>query len=385
MNVKSKKTDSNAKKKKIKKPEWAQDNAHSKEFASFVMEGIDIDPKEKMQQAQKNVSMKSSQDFKYYVDGILNKNRTILAQAISIIESNANKHFELSQKIIKELLPYRGNSIRIGITGVPGVGKSTFIESFGTQLCSTNRKVAVLAVDPSSGISGGSILGDKTRMEKLSNNENAFIRPSPSGGTLGGVNRKSRETIILCEAFGFDTILVETVGVGQSETTVKSMVDFFLFLGLPGAGDELQGIKKGIIEMCDAIAINKADGDNITKAQVACAEFKNALHYSNSPYSSIWQIPVMPISALNGNGIEDIWQTVLNFTKTLKDNNLFHNVRNKQDENWILSMVQEEIQNRFFNNDKSRDVIKQHMQSFQNKSVTATDVAQNILKAITSF
>ena len=215
------------------------------------------------------------------------------------------------------LLPHAGQAVRVGITGVPGVGKSTYIESFGLQLVQQGHWVAVLAVDPSSSKSGGSIMGDKTRMERLSLEQQAFIRPSPSGGTLGGVARRTRETIVVCEAAGFDVIIVETVGVGQSETTVASMVDFFLVLMLAGAGDELQGIKKGVLELADAIAINKADGNNIAKAEKAKKEYENALHLL-TPSSKIWSPPVLTCSAVTMDGIEDIWQTILDYKEKLE-------------------------------------------------------------------
>lgn len=249
-----------------------------------------------------------------YVSGILSGDRTILSRAITLTESLLPKHSDKIQAVIEKCLPYSGNSVRIGITGVPGAGKSTFIESFGTYLAENDRKIAVLAIDPSSQRTKGSILGDKTRMEKLSAHPNAFIRPSPSAGTLGGVARKTRETIILCEAAGFDTILVETVGVGQSETTVQSMVDFFLLLILAGAGDELQGIKRGIIEMADLIAITKADGSNRIAAEAARVSFQNALHMYPAPPSG-WKPRVMVCSALENTGIGELWDIILEYTR----------------------------------------------------------------------
>ncbi|MDP4290279.1 MAG: methylmalonyl Co-A mutase-associated GTPase MeaB, partial [Bacteroidota bacterium] len=244
-----------------------------------------------------------------YVDGILKGNRIILSQAITLVESSLHAHKILAQQIIERCLPYSGNSFRIGITGVPGVGKSTFIEAFGTYLTSMGHKLAVLAIDPSSSRSRGSILGDKTRMEDLSIDPNAFIRPSPSAGSLGGVARKTRESIILCEAAGFDIIFIETVGVGQSETAVHSMVDFFLLLMLAGAGDELQGIKRGIMEMADAIVINKADGDNLLKAQTAKVEYQNALHLFPTAESG-WNPEVETMSARKKEGMDRVWDII---------------------------------------------------------------------------
>jgi len=252
-----------------------------------------------------------------YIDGVLANNRRMVAKTITLIESSLFAHQESAKAIVNELLSHAGKAVRIGITGVPGVGKSTYIESFGLQLVRQGHRVAVLAVDPSSSKSGGSIMGDKTRMEKLSLEPNAFIRPSPSGGTLGGVARRTRETIVVCEAAGFDVIIVETVGVGQSETTVASMVDFFLVLMLAGAGDELQGIKKGVLELADAIAINKADGTNIENAKIAKLEYERALSIL-TPFSKTWSPPVLTCSAVTMKGIDEIWQTILEHRKKIE-------------------------------------------------------------------
>ena len=269
------------------------------------------------------------EDAGYYIDGVLEGNRRVIAKTITLVESSLTAHQELAKKIIDTLLPYSGRAVRIGITGVPGVGKSAFIESFGMMLLKDEHRIAVLAVDPSSKKSGGSVMGDKTRMERLSVEETAFIRPSPSGGTLGGVARKTRETMIVCEAAGFDVMVVETVGVGQSETTVASMVDFFLVLMLSGAGDELQGIKKGVLELADAIAITKADGDNIEKAKRARKEYETALHLIN-PSSSNWSPPVVTCSALKLEGVENIWDIVLNHREKLKSTGVFEENRKNQ-------------------------------------------------------
>ncbi|MFW5637595.1 MAG: methylmalonyl Co-A mutase-associated GTPase MeaB [Thermodesulfobacteriota bacterium] len=287
-------------------------------------------------------------DPQYYVRGVLDRNRLILSRTITLIESGLAAHQELARTIIDRLLEHTGNAVRLGITGVPGAGKSTFIESFGTMLTQKGKRVAVLAVDPSSTRSGGSILADKTRMEKLSVNELAFIRPSPSSGTLGGVARKTRETMLVCEAAGFDVIIVETVGVGQSETTVASMVDFFLVLMIAGAGDELQGIKKGVLEVADAIAVNKADGDNLERAKRARKEYENALQLLN-PASPSWSPPVLTCSALETTGIEEIWKTVLKHRQVMTDSGEMAEMRRRQAMEWMWFLVKEGLQDWFYN------------------------------------
>ena len=290
-----------------------------------------------------------SMEIQDYIDGVLAKNRRLVAKTITLIESSLPAHQEMAKAIVDALLPYAGNAVRIGITGVPGVGKSTYIESFGLQLVKQGHRVAVLAVDPSSSKSGGSIMGDKTRMERLSLEKQAFIRPSPSGGTLGGVARRTRETIVVCEAAGFDVIMVETVGVGQSETTVASMVDFFLVLMLAGAGDELQGIKKGVLELADAIAINKADGNNIENAEKAKIEYKNALNLL-TPSSKVWKPPVLTCSAVTMAGIEDIWQTILDHRKKLEVAGELNEKRRRQALDWLWALVEEGLRERFYRN-----------------------------------
>ena len=291
-----------------------------------------------------------------YLEGILSGNRSILGQAITLVESSLDKHRVLAQKVIDKCLPHSGNSIRVGITGVPGVGKSTFIEVFGTFLTSHGHKVAVLAIDPSSGRSKGSILGDKTRMENLSIDPNAFIRPSPSGGSLGGVARKTRESVILCEAAGYDIIIIETVGVGQSEIAVHSMTDFFLLLMLAGAGDELQGIKRGIMEMADLIAINKADGTNVENAIRAKAQYQNALHLFPSP-SSGWTPGVVTCSMLTKDGIEEVWQSITEYKK-LTFNNYFHKRRAEQSKYWMLEAINDQLYRNFYGDDEISDLLK---------------------------
>ncbi|HWB59780.1 MAG TPA: methylmalonyl Co-A mutase-associated GTPase MeaB [Chthoniobacteraceae bacterium] len=284
-----------------------------------------------------------------YVSGVLRRDRSMLARAITLIESNAPRHAVLAEQVVQQLLPHAGNSIRVGITGVPGVGKSTFIESLGCMLCNRGKRVAVLAVDPSSSLTHGSILGDKTRMEMLSREADCFIRPSPSGGTPGGVARKSRETILICEAAGYDVVLVETMGVGQGETTVRSMVDFFLVLMLAGAGDELQGIKKGIIELADALLITKADGDNKLRAESARIEFSRVLHYLQSPTPG-WQPPVMKCSSKDNQGIADAWEIVERFHDATMKSGHFEANRRKQTLDWIHDMLGQELFQAFLRN-----------------------------------
>ncbi len=282
-----------------------------------------------------------------YVRGILNGDRTVLAQAITVIESTRPDDSELAQTIIEDCLPHTGGSVRVGITGVPGVGKSTFIEALGLHLTQArHQKVAVLAIDPSSQKSKGSILGDKTRMEKLSRDEAAFIRPSPSGGSLGGITRRTRETMLLCEAAGFKNVLIETVGVGQSETAVAGMVDFFLLLMLAGAGDELQGIKRGIMEMSDLIAINKADGTNKQKAEMAKHEYDSALHLFRRAENG-WQPRVLTCSGLTGDGVAAIWDTVLEHRRQVQETGAFDELRQEQARQWMHDTIEQELQARF--------------------------------------
>ena len=286
-----------------------------------------------------------------YVAKILEGNITTLSQAVTLIESSRADHQELAQAIIEKCLPHAGNSIRVGITGVPGAGKSTSIDSFGVHLCKQGKKLAVLAIDPSSERSKGSILGDKTRMERLAVIDNAFIRPSPTAGSLGGVARKTRESIILCEAAGFDYIFVETVGVGQSETAVHSMVDFFLLIQLSGTGDELQGIKRGIMEMADGIIINKADGDNIEKANIAQSHFKNALHLF-PPADSGWTPEVLTYSGYYDLRIPEIWDMVGNYVDFVKESGYFDEKRNQQSTYWMYETINERLRNDFYRSEK---------------------------------
>ena len=283
-----------------------------------------------------------------YVSGILNGDITLLSKAVTLVESANAKHQHLAQEIITKCLPHSGNSIRVGITGVPGVGKSTFIEALGSYITKQGGKLAVLAIDPSSERTKGSILGDKTRMEELSGDKNAYIRPSPAAGSLGGVARKTRETIILCEAAGFNHIFIETVGVGQSETAVHSMTDFFLLLMLAGAGDELQGIKRGIMEMADIIAINKADGNNTEKARLARIQYNNAIHLFPKKDSG-WEPNVLTCSATQKTGIEEIWEQIEMYKSLTFENGYFSGKRNQQATYWMHETIQEQLKRNFYN------------------------------------
>lgn len=317
-------------------------------------------------------------DAQEMVDGILAGNKTMLSRAITLVESTNPAHLEKAGEVINKCLPHANKSVRIGITGVPGVGKSTFIEAFGKYLTGIGKKVAVLAVDPSSSVSHGSILGDKTRMEELVKDENAYIRPSASGDTLGGVARKTREAIILCEACGFDTIIIETVGVGQSETAVHSMVDFFLLLKIAGAGDELQGIKRGIMEMADLIVINKADGDNIKKAKLAKTEFNRALHLFPAK-SSGWQPKVTTCSAITHDGIADVWQVVTEYFEMVKANGYFEGKRAGQNSYWLTETINEQLKAGFYNREDIAPLIEQYKKAVQNNELSPFAAATILL------
>ena len=333
---------------------------HSNKSALHVHEGIQPPSQINPYLKQKKIKRPALLDKQAYIEGILSQNTIILSQAITLIESNLREHHELAQEIIEGCIPYSGNSIRIGITGVPGSGKSTFIDVFGKYITSLNNKLAVLTIDPSSELSKGSILGDKTRMEELSMDTNAFIRPSPSAGSLGGVARKTRETIILCEAAGFNTIIVETVGVGQSETAVHSMVDFFLLLMISGAGDELQGIKRGIMEMADAIAVNKADGDNVDKAELTKVQLANALKLFPRTDSN-WDPCVIISSALQKKNIDKVWEIVSNYITYTKANGHFEKNRIHQSRQRFYRFLEEELFDHFY---ADKDV-ETHLQAIE--------------------
>ena len=333
-----------------------------------VNKGVEAPPTVNPEAAKRFLQNKKKElSIDEYVDGILKGDITILSRAVTLVESSLPSHQEIAQKIIELCLPYTGNSIRIGITGVPGAGKSTFIEAFGLNVIEKGHKIAVLAIDPSSERSKGSILGDKTRMEQLSAHPKAYIRPSPSAGSLGGVARKTRETIVLCEAAGFDTILIETVGVGQSETAVHSMVDFFLLLMISGAGDELQGIKRGIMEMADGIAITKADGENVLKAQLAQTQYKGALHLFPMPASQ-WSPEVLTCSSLNNIGIEEIYVMIQNYITHTKENTFFETNRHNQAKYWMYESINEQISNSFYHNPSIESQLQQfELEVLQNK------------------
>lgn len=313
-----------------------------------------------------------------YIDGVLGRDRRLVSKTITLIESSLASHQKIGRQVIDALLPHTGNAVRFGITGVPGVGKSTFIERIGTMLVKDGHRVAVLAVDPSSGRTGGSVMADKTRMEKLSAEPNAFIRPSPSGGALGGVARKTRETMLICEAAGYDVIIVETVGVGQSETTVASMADFFLVLLLAGAGDELQGIKKGILELADAIAITKADGDNAENAGKAARTYENALHFLR-PASPIWMPPVLTCSAVEGNGIREIWETVRRHRRLLDASGELRLKRQRQALDWMWSLIEEGLKYRFNQNPKVKTRLPELSRGVERGATAPTIAAEELL------
>ena len=313
-----------------------------------------------------------------YVDGVRAGDRVILARAITLVESNAPAHQDLAQEVLTAVLPHRVDSVRVGITGVPGSGKSTLIEDLGGRLTAAGHKVAVTAVDPSSTVTGGSILGDKTRMEKLAADPDAFIRPSPAGGTLGGVARKTRETILLFEAAGYDVILVETVGVGQSEVMVRSMADFFLLLLIAGAGDELQGIKKGVVELADAIVINKADGPGKLAAESARGEFERVLHYLR-PATEGWQTPAVTCAAGAGEGVAELWQMVEDFVATTRQSGVFARRRAEQERAWVRALVNEGIEGIF----NAQPEVAAHRDELEEQVVRgelpATTAAQRLL------
>jgi LAO/AO transport system kinase len=345
-----------------------------------VMEGIEqpapINPR--FVSGKRTVAV--NQPASWYVDGIRNDDRSILSRAITLVESSLPAHYQLAQEVIEACLPFSGQSVRIGITGVPGVGKSTFIEAFGSRIIQkTGKKLAVLAIDPSSQRTKGSILGDKTRMEKLTNNPNAFIRPSPSAGSLGGVAQKTRESIILCEAAGYEIVFVETVGVGQSETEVHGMVDFFLLLMLAGAGDELQGIKRGIMEMADAIAINKADGDNKPKAELARREYANALHLFPPPDSG-WIPQTNTCSAYTGDGIPEIWNMIDAYISETKQNGYFDQKRREQSKLVMLGNIERNLKNGFFQNYQIKSMLPMVQEKILKNEISAYKGAELLLE-----
>ncbi|PZX49389.1 methylmalonyl Co-A mutase-associated GTPase MeaB [Algoriphagus chordae] len=316
--------------------------------------------------------------LKEYREGVLSGDRTKLSQAITLAESALESDFALASDLVQEVLPFTGKSIRIGITGVPGVGKSTFIEAFGQMLVEQGKSVAVLAVDPSSQKSKGSILGDKTRMEKLAGNPRAFIRPSPTGTTLGGVTSKTREAMLLCEAAGFDVILIETVGVGQSETAVKSMVDFFLLLMLAGAGDELQGIKKGIMEMADGLVIHKAEGENIASAKKAKTAYKNALHLFPLGENN-WSSPVMTASSLTKEGLTEIWEMILKYSGQMHESGFWSSNRASQRLAWLEENLQFLLGKLFLEHKQVQEMLSQNRTKVETGELSPLSLARDLI------
>lgn len=335
------------------RPSWVPEDANEK-FTTTVMGGIEgirdttvgnINPAIVSGGLKPSKRLIMTEDD--YVEGVMRGDRMILSRAITLIESNSARHFKQAQRVLQRLLPRTGKALRIGITGVPGAGKSTLIEAFGNMLCDEGHRIAVLTVDPTSSVTKGSILGDKTRMGTLSRRREAFIRPSPAGGTLGGVARKSRETMLLCEAAGYDIIIIETVGVGQSETTVRSMVDFFLLVVLTGAGDELQGIKKGIMELADAILINKADGDNLLKAKVSRGQYERMTEFIR-PATPGWTTHSYLASALEKTGLKELWHVIQAFEEQTRKSGYWYKRRDDQLLDWMYSMIDEHLHNLFF-------------------------------------
>ena len=325
------------------RPDWVPENAAGG-FATWVMQGTRTSGVVAAQHAPPRRRTLTTED---YVQGVLARDPPVLARAITLIESNAPAHQAQAQQVLAQLLPHTGRAHRIGITGIPGAGKSTFIEAFGCHLTGGGQRVAVLAIDPSSSLTGGSILGDKVRMEKLGRERNAFIRPSPSGGSLGGVARKTREAILICEAAGYDVVIVETVGVGQNEVAVRSMVDFFLLLMIPGAGDEMQGIKKGVVELADAILINKSDGDNRARASAAQAEMRRVLHYLHRMTEG-WETPALVTSAMTGEGVPEVWQMTEAYFTNARAVGSLTGRRRTQAVQWMHALIAESLQSRFY-------------------------------------
>ncbi|MGG3470897.1 methylmalonyl Co-A mutase-associated GTPase MeaB [Neobacillus pocheonensis] len=360
------------------KPEWNDPNEPDK-FSSIIRKGQIQEGQpasiQKNIRFQKRKSSEPSVEELY--DGVIAGNRSQIARAITLVESNAEQHFYKAQELLQKLLAQTGNSIRIGITGVPGAGKSTFIEAFGMFLCGLGLRVAVLAIDPSSSISGGSILGDKTRMEQLSRHPRAFIRPSPTAGKLGGVHRKTREAMLICEAAGYDVILIETVGVGQSETIIRDMVDFFMLLVLTGAGDELQGMKKGIMELADAIIVHKADGPNKPKAEQTRKEYNRILHFLQ-PATKGWSTKAYTCSSLNGEGIRDIWNVIKRFEETGKSTGVFTERRKGQQRDWLYSMITDQLQYSFFHH----EAVKLKLPKLENEVIAGEITAASAVEAL---
>ena len=354
--------------------------------ALYVMDGVSINHDGMQASAPKQFRKKKQQalDIPALAEKVRSGSRLELAKAITLIESSNATHKVQAQALLQELLPHTGNSIRIGITGVPGAGKSSFIEAFGTMLTDMGKKVAVLAIDPSSSLSGGSILGDKTRMEELVKQPNAFVRPSPSAGTLGGVHKKTRETMLICESAGYDVILIETVGVGQSETYVRGMVDFFLLLVLTGAGDELQGMKKGIMELADAIIVHKADGDNVRLAKRTVAEYKQILHFLQ-PATPGWITTAMPVSSYEKKGLDTTWETIQDFQKTVQANDVWYTRRQVQTRDWFRSMITDHLIDTFYGDVERKSTVEQLERQILQGKLTVTQGVDTLFNKNENF
>lgn len=356
------------------RPDWVPENA-GPEFATHVALGSTpvVTSRASVGPRRRQLSLDD------YVDGVLAGDRSILGRAITLIESNAPAHQIEAQRLLARLLPHTGRARRIGITGIPGAGKSTFIEAFGCYVTGLGHKLAVLAIDPSSTLTGGSILGDKVRMEQLSQQPNAFIRPSPSGGSLGGVARKTREAILVCEAAGFDVVLVETVGVGQSEVTVRSMVDYFMVLMIAGAGDEMQGIKKGVIELADTLVINKADGENLARCQATQAELTRVLHYLH-PATPGWKTTALLASSLFRTGVPGVWRTTEDFFASVEGSGVLKERRQRQSVQWMHALIAESLRTRFYASAQVKAQLERVESAVANGEMPALAAAMELLK-----